>query len=257
MGTKIDMDTPIHKVSLLFAMEEEARPVIDALGLSADSRLHDQDLPFVTYRGESAGLAISATVSGHDHRYAVDNIGPVAATLMAYTTVDHFAPDLVISAGTAGGFSARSAAIGTVYLSDDRFVFHDRLVPLPGFDESAVGHYPAFNVRRMASALQLPTGVVSSGSSLQKHPRDVEVIEQFGAVAKEMEAAAVAWVCMLKNTPLVAVKSITNLLDEPGTSEEQFLRNLATASQSLQKQLLRVLAYLPGKTLAQLSEHEN
>lgn len=248
------MHTPIRRISLSFAMMEEARPVIDALALVPNAELHDRDLPFQTYSGDAFGLQISITVSGHDHRFQVDNIGPVAATLMAYTTIEHFSPDLLISAGTAGGFGGRGAAIGTVYLSDDRFVFHDRVVPLPGFDESAIGHYPALNVRKMATDLSLPVGIVSSGSSLQKQPRDVAVIEQFGAVAKEMEAAAVAWVCMLKGTPFVAVKSITNLLDGPGTSEAQFVENLATASRCLQGELLRVLEYLGGKCIAELSE---
>lgn len=245
---------PIHRVSLLFAMEAEARPVIDALRLVPDAELHDRDLPFQTFSGGTQGLQVSVAVSGHDHRFAVDNIGPVAASLMAYTTLERYSPDLVISAGTAGGFDGRGAQIGTVYLSDDRFVFHDRIVPLPGFDESAIGHYPALNVRRMAADLGLPVGIVSSGSSLQKQPRDVAVIEQFGAVAKEMEAAAAAWVCMLKNTPFVALKSITNLLDRPGTSEAQFIANLATASNCLQGQLLRVLEYLRGKSIGDLSQ---
>ncbi|MCK7598192.1 hypothetical protein M0G74_12995 [Microbulbifer sp. CAU 1566] len=248
------MSNPIHKVSLLFAMEEEAAPVIAALGLARDSALHDGDLPFVTYSGSAGDLQLSLTVSGQDPRFQVENIGPVAATLMSYTTIDCFSPDLVISAGTAGGFAARGAEIGTVYLSDDRFVFHDRVVPLPGFDQSSIGHYPALNVRRMAADLGLPTGIVSSGSSLQKHPRDIDVIETFGAVAKEMEAAAVAWVCMLKGTPFVAIKSITNLLDGPGTSEAQFVENLATASQSLQEQVLRALAYIQGKNILALSD---
>ncbi|MFV8782187.1 hypothetical protein ACNKU7_07165 [Microbulbifer sp. SA54] len=247
------MDHPIRRISLLFAMQDEARPVIDQLGLVPDEELHDSDLPFQSYSGCHGNIDVSVAVSGHDHRFQVDNIGPVAATLMTYTTIDRFAPDLVISAGTAGGFAARGAEIGTVYLSDDRFVFHDRVVPLPGFDESAIGHYPALNVRRMARDLGLPLGIVSSGSSLQKQPRDIDVIETFGAVAKEMEAAAAAWVCMLKGTPFVALKSITNLLDGPGTSEEHFVKNLAHSSQSPQVQLARVLEYLEGKNIAGLS----
>lgn len=247
------MPHPIRKVCLLFAMQEEAAPVIKALDLRAAPDMHDSALPFVTYSGAHGRLQLCVTVSGHDDRFAVDNIGPVAATLMSYTTIDHFAPDIVISAGTAGGFAERGADIGTVYLSDDRFVFHDRVVPLPGFEQSAIGHYPAHNVRRMARDLGLPTGIVSSGSSLQKHPRDVQVIEEFGAVAKEMEAAAAAWVCMLKGVPFVALKSITNLLDRPGESEAHFVENLALASESLQAQLLRVLEYIQGKTIEQLS----
>ncbi len=39
-------------------------------------------------------------------------------------------PDLVISVGTAGGFAARGAAIGDVFVATG-FANHDRRIPLP------------------------------------------------------------------------------------------------------------------------------
>ena len=41
-----------------------------------------------------------------------------------------FKPDLLISAGTAGGFKAQGGAIGDVYISK-AVMHHDRRIPIP------------------------------------------------------------------------------------------------------------------------------
>jgi adenosylhomocysteine nucleosidase/5'-methylthioadenosine nucleosidase len=234
------------------AMADEALPIISQFELELAPNELSQVLPFKLYRGTVGDLRVSLIVSGQDSRYAVDNIGTQAATLMAHSILHLDDFDLVITAGTAGGFAKRGADIGTVYLSNEKFVFHDRRVPLDGFDQSAVGHYPAMAVSVMASELALPTGIISTGSSLQKSADDIDVIERFSAVAKEMEAAAVAWVCWLHQTPIMAIKSITNLLDQPGEAEQQFAANLQFASQRLAVEVDRVVSYLQGKAIDDL-----
>ena len=247
----------IKHIALLMAMQDEAQGLIDDLGLQLDTQLLDNELPMRLYVGSYKGLQLSLLLSGKDERYGVDNIGTQAATLSAYAAIRDIKADVLISAGTAGGFADlpgnKGADIGRVYLSDEQLVFHDRRVPIPGFAESGVGHFPCLNVRNMAAALNLPYGVVSSGSSLEKSAKDVEVIERYGAVAKEMEAAAIAWVASLYKKPFFAIKSITNLLDRPGASEDLFLQNLHTASAELKKVSLSVLEYIQGKTLEDLA----
>ena len=78
------------------------------------------------------------------------------------------------------------------------------------------------------------------------------MINQHNAVAKEMEAAAIAWVAMLFKTPIIAIKSITNLLDHDNTSEQEFIKNLAYSSKCLHDKLLEVIDYLRNKTLIEL-----
>ncbi|MCO7227083.1 hypothetical protein [Pleionea sp. CnH1-48] len=244
----------IKRVAVLMAMEEEAQPIIDALGLSENSHKLDPLLPMKIFDGMLGSLEVSVVVSGKDSRYDVDNIGTQAATLSAFATIKNLTPDIIISAGTAGGFASRGADIGTVYLSDQHFVFHDRRVPLPGFDQSSIGYYPTLNVRAMANDLNLPFGVVSSGSSLEKSPKDIEVIEANKAVAKEMEAAAIAWVCWITKVPFFAIKSITNLLDEAGASEDQFLKNLEYSCEQLKHKVCEVMSYLSSRSIEELSD---
>ncbi len=242
----------INNISILMAMQQEAQPIIDSLQLQENPAAIHQQLPMRCFQKQLGSIHLSLLVSGVDERHRVDNIGSEAATLMAYEAITQLKPDLLISAGTAGGFAKRGAEIGTVYLSEQHFIYHDRHVPLPGFDESAIGKYPAAKASRLAKDLNLKMGVISTGSSLEKSEKDVAIIDAHNAVAKEMEAAGIAWVAMLFNTPMLALKSITNLLDQDNKSEDEFVKNLAIASRALQDKVLALLAYLPDKSIQEL-----
>jgi 5'-methylthioadenosine nucleosidase len=61
----------------------------------------------VTYSGQHGGLDVHVVWSGHDTEHNVDLIGTVPASLATYLACQAFNPDLIISAGTAGGFRAR------------------------------------------------------------------------------------------------------------------------------------------------------
>jgi nucleoside phosphorylase len=63
--------------------------------------------PCVTYSGQHCGLDVHVVWSGHDNEHNVDLIGTVPASLATYLACQAFNPDLIISAGTAGGFKAR------------------------------------------------------------------------------------------------------------------------------------------------------
>ena len=60
----------------------------------------------------------------------VDNIGTVSAGLMSYLAIQAFKPDVVISAGTAGGFKSSGAQIADVFVSS-AMINHDRRIPIP------------------------------------------------------------------------------------------------------------------------------
>lgn len=62
--------------------------------------------------------------------HAVDQVGTVPAALTAYLAIQAFQPDLVLSMGTAGGFAARGAAIGDVFVGAS-VINHDRRIQIP------------------------------------------------------------------------------------------------------------------------------
>ncbi len=242
-------------IVILMAMQAEADSIIKSIGLSEVKDKIPSAMPFRCFQSskqtipELKHLTITLITSGQDSRYQVDNIGCEAATLMAYQGINLFKPDLLISAGTAGGFEALGADIGTIYIGDDYFVFHDRIVPLPGFEQAGIGRFPAANLKPMIADLGFQSGVISTGSSLQKNQKDQIVLNQHQVVAKEMEAAAIAWVAMLHQVPMTAVKSITNLVDQDNQSEHEFVKNFDSACKSLELAVIKVFKYLAGESL--------
>jgi len=244
----------IKNISILMAMQDEAAPLINHFEMTEKFDCLAEALPFRCFQKQVGDLKFSLITSGIDAVNGVDNIGCEPATLMAYESINKLSPDLMISAGTAGGFASKGAQIGTVYASEKHFVFHDRIVPMPGFSDAAIGCFPAVNVNQLAKDLGLKTGVISSGSSLEKNPKDQLIIDEHNAVAKEMEAAAIAWVAMLHQVPVVAIKSITNLVDESNQSEDEFIKNFDYSVSTLNKKLIETIGYLQGKTIADLGD---
>lgn len=234
------------KVVLLYAMQAEADPFLQACKSMELPFPGPSWLPFRQFHCEFDGLDLHALVSGTDTRFDVDNIGLEAATLLSYLAILELQPDLLVSCGTAGGFAEHGAEIGTVYLADT-FLFHDRHVPLPGFEQSALSKTQTFDARALAEKLHLPRVTVSSGSSLKRSDADIAVMQAHDVRAKEMEVAAAAWVCQLSATPLLAIKSVTNLLDSAESSEDQFQRHFGLAVQSLSLQTRRVLAAISAR----------
>jgi len=119
------------------------------------------------------------------------------------------------------------------------------LPSLPGF-----GHFRSPPLYRLAREAELQIGVVSTADSLDCSPTDLAILLAEGAVVKEMEAAAVAWVCQQLSIPFVALKSVTDIIDGGESTRDEFDRNLAAAALRLQEKLETVLNLLSGTTLA-------
>jgi nucleoside phosphorylase len=215
------------------AMEAEAGPVRRALGLDGPGEQLHPAFPARVWRGGNVGgRLVSVAVNGIDPRFDVESIATQPAVTTTLHAIEHVAPTLVISAGTAGGFEARGGAIGSVYLAD-RVVFHDRRIAIPGWDAYGDGDYPVLDLSALAQQLGFGLGTVSTGNALDAPPVDVDRMHASKAVAKEMEAAAVAWVCERMGVAFAALKVITDLVDHPEPAADQFTRNLAIATTHL------------------------
>ena len=228
-------------IAVVMAMGAEASPVLTALG--ARSVTGHTRFPFLYFEAERHGCRVLVTVNGRDRRHGVDSIGTEPAALNTYATIERFSPDVVISAGTAGGWERSGGAIGDVYLSDRHFVFHDRRIGIAEFSPYGVGSYAAAPVDSLATALGLKTGIVTTGSSLDESAEDRVMIEASGACVKDMEAAAVAYVCEVMQVPMFAVKAITDLVDHHTATADQFNANLALASRRLAETMVKVVDF--------------
>jgi nucleoside phosphorylase len=233
-----------RRIGIVKAMLAEASPLIRRLELRETPAPWDDRLPPRLWTGTHAGFEIDLVWLGRDDRHGVDLIGTSAATLATTLLLTHRAIDLVISAGTAGGFVSRGGEIGKVYLSRSPICFHDRRVPIDGFREAALGEHPCIDASHLARELGYELGVVSTGDSLDAPTQDLEAMHRLGTHAKEMEAAAVAWIASRMGVPMLAVKAITDLVDGPHATEAEFMEHLHTASDRLAEAVERVVSRL-------------
>lgn len=65
--------------------------------------------PCVTYSGKVGGLSVHVAWNGRCKDHGVDHVGTIGATLASYLSIGALKPDIVISAGTAGGFRSKGA----------------------------------------------------------------------------------------------------------------------------------------------------
>ena len=246
---------PVRRVLIVVAMEQEVQPLVEHFGLPRLPHPFLAGSPMVAWGGTlpDRQLELHIVWCGMDARYGNNNVGTAAAAVSTYASCVAFgAPDLVLSVGTAGGFSAHGAEIGDVFLST-KCVFHSRRIPGAAGDgeleESGFGHYRSPPLLGLARAAGLKLGVVSTSDSLDATPLDLQLMAGEGASVKEMEAAAVAWTCQQLGVPFVALKSITDLVDGGHATRGEFESNLATAAASLQAKLAAVLGLLEGEPL--------
>ncbi|CAL5224332.1 g7003 [Coccomyxa viridis] len=245
-------DRKINTVLVLVAMEAEALPLINILDLKEDiPQRIAPPAPAVSYSGNKHGVDIHVVRNGKCQLHGVDNVGTVPAAVTAYLAVHEFKPDLVISVGTAGGFKAKGAAIGDVFMAT-AFANHDRRIPIPGFDKYGVWRVDALAAPNLKAALKLKEGVVSSGNSLDYSKEDWDQLESIGAAVKEMEAAGISWVTHLHDVPFIALKAITDIVDGDRPAQEEFLENLHAAAKALQDVISPVMEFVAGKSIKDL-----
>lgn len=227
----------IRRVAFLFAMSAEGRGFAERLGLEDRGSL-DPDLPAHWLAGthESPGgapIEVAVGFAGTDPEHGIDRIGTTPATLAAYLLARRFDPDLLVNAGTCGGFEARGASVGTVYLGSKALLFHDRRVPLPGFDAFGVGRIAAEPPSFLFELLHAVPGIVSTGDSFTPCAEELAFFETEGVQAKDMEATAIARLSRDLGIPFLAVKAVTDLVDDPEPEHDAFVRNLARVSSLL------------------------
>jgi nucleoside phosphorylase len=227
---------------IIMAMEAEAAPVRSSLGLEQAGELLHPMFPALIWETPQVCLA----VNGIDRRYGVDSIASQPAAVTTLHAIQRTDPSLVISAGTAGGFARRSGFIGEVCLAN-RSLFHDRRIRLEGFDEYGNGDYPVKDMSTVGAELGFRMGTVSSGNALDAPVIDIEKMDLSETIAKDMEAAAVAWICEQFAVPFTALKVITDLIDSDEATADQFSRNFVVANERLGEAVKELINMISNK----------
>ena len=234
--------TPKPKLAIQIAMPIEAQGIIEALDLQAMPDYFDARLPLKAYqRADLPELLL--VVNGDCPQHGCARVGTQAAAVAAWEIIRVFKPDLLLSAGTAGGFSERSE-IGEVFLSEACFSYHGRDIPVPGFAEYERGRYPAYEVPGLAEALAVRTAKISTSDTIRSSELELARLAEENITCKEMEAASIAEVAMLTHTPFFALKVVTDFIDQPEDMAEQFVENFQLAINHLASKVLATIAFL-------------
>ncbi|KAL5224424.1 hypothetical protein ABZP36_011063 [Zizania latifolia] len=244
----------ISKVLIVIAMQTEALPLVNRFRLveaAAQESIFPKGAPWIRYHGEYKGLHIDLVWPGKDPVLGVDCVGTVSAALVTYASIRSLKPDLIINAGTAGGFKAKGAVIGDVFLASD-VAFHDRRIPIPVFDMYGIGARKTFATPNILKELNLKVGKLSTGDSLDMPPHDESAILSNDATIKDMEGASVAYVADMLSTPAIFVKAVTDIADGEKPTAEEFLQNLIAVTAALDKAVTEVVDFVSGKCISDL-----
>lgn len=180
---------------------------------------------------------------GQEAVVATCGVGKVFAALCAQTMILRYAPSLLINTGVAGTLTDR-LHIGDMVISD-RLLQHDMDTSPLGDPPGMISglnqiYFPADPAAAAAlyraaeeSGAHVVRGTIASGDRFIADTASKEKIAaDFGAVACEMEGAAIAQVATVNGTPFVVLRAISDGADEAGGAVDYptFVRAAAAAS---------------------------
>lgn len=234
----------VNTIAIIVAMEGEAMPMIQRLNLEPkapkDFGFHE-NFGRGVYQRDLGDKKIFLITNGKDKKYGLNRVSTQPAAVTAYAVIDKLKPDLIISAGTAGGM--KDSEIGDVYLSNNTFVYIDRIINLSENDILyGEGHYNYSKLESTALTLGLKLGRVGTGSSLDPSLRDLEQLSKLEVDVVDMEAAAVAEQASEFGVEMMAVKSVTNFLDDQLHTD--FENNYKLAVENLAKKVESLITFL-------------
>jgi 5'-methylthioadenosine nucleosidase len=151
-------------VLIPIVMEAEAAPFVEHLGLTIVDDFFPTQTPFLAFSGVHHNTKVTVITMGKDKIYetGVDNAGTVPSALATFLALvqdpeRYGAVNLVLNAGTCGGFSRKGAAIGDVFLTTG-VANHDRRIPIPGFDAYGIGKLETVDPKLMAVSVVFVDG---------------------------------------------------------------------------------------------------
>lgn len=193
------------KIAIIAAMSKELALLLPLLENHSIVSIND----YTFHLGHIADREIVACQSG---------IGKVNAAIATLTVIENFHPSLVINTGVAGG-CGRARILDVVI--PDRIAYHDVWCGPDTIPGQAANCPPTFDCplpADLVDSLGVKRGLVASGDVFISRPEEVERIVKMypDCVAVDMESAAIAHTCYLKNVPFVAIRVVS---DTPGSGD--------------------------------------
>ncbi len=184
---------------------------------------------------------ISGKLHGKDVVLAACGIGKVAAAVCAQTMILKFRPGLIINTGVAGTLT-KKLGVGDIAVAEDT-VQHDMDTSPIG---DPVGFISGINIIKIpcsrdavklflesiekAGGVKSLTGTIASGDQfINSGERKKFIVDNFGAIACDMECAAISQVCYMNDVAFAAVRAISDSAD--GESHIDYGKFVVSAAQ--------------------------
>lgn len=167
---------------------------------------------------------VRGTLEGHEVVTAVCGIGKVFAALCAQTMILRYAPEMVMNTGVAGTLTSElsigsiAVSTGVVQHDMDTSALGDPIGLISGINRIILPADAALSdtLCACAKALGIVTkqGVIASGDQfIASGERKDFIAKHFGAIACEMEGAAIGHVCYVNKVPFCVLRAISDSAD--------------------------------------------
>lgn len=232
-------------IVLFFAMDSEATTFLSRHKIKSCNHLLDKRLTLNCYKLKNIKKRNVYVVTNKINANNIARVATQPAAVATWEIINKLSPELIINAGTAGGYKSKQAKIGTVFLCDKYAVYHDRRIPLDNnWISYGKGYYPCIPLDNISKQIGVLKGNISTGNSLDLGPTDEKVISQMNISIKDMEAAAIADIANITGTKFTAIKSVTDIVDKDADTATQFNENFSIATKNLANKLTLLIEKL-------------
>ncbi len=197
----------------------------------------------------------SGELFGNNVVVAVSGIGKVNAAMCAQTMILKYSPKIIINTGVAAGISG-GVKIGDVVIGEaviqhdmDTSPLGDPIGMISGINivEIPCSSSVVKKLRESANSikdLNVYTGIIATGDQFINKVEDLDrIVDQFGAMACEMEGASIGQVCYINAIDFAVVRAISDSGDDSSDMHyEEFMEMAANTSIEMMKNFLQSLS---------------
>lgn len=228
-------------IGIIGAMDIEVRALKELMDNAEIEKISSVEF----YRGKIEGIDTVVAVAG---------VGKVNAAVCAQTMILKYAPDYIINTGVAGGLS-QELKIGDIAVADkvvehdmDTTPVGDEIGFITGIDKVYM-ECNGFISDLMCKAIdglggvKAVRGTIASGDQfIASDAQRQRIIENFDAVAAEMEGAAIGHVCTMNGVGFGVLRSISDGANDDSTVDfPTFAKSAAETAVNIIRAMLREL----------------
>jgi adenosylhomocysteine nucleosidase len=218
-------------ICFVIAMESEAKPLLSNMTDLSTKKIYDKTVCF----GKLCGKDIAVVICG---------VGKVNAGVGAQYAIDQLDAHTIVNIGVAGGLN-NSMSVGKIYCISDVVQYDFDLVQL---NYTTIGTLNEFEEAYLPlkTVDLFPLKKLGTGDRFNDDIADFNLLTKtLGADIRDMEAGAIAQVCIHANVPFYSFKAISDLAGS-GSTTDQFVSNLALCAKQFELQIKTIFEAING-----------